>query len=144
MQAQFSRALKMLTCTCTVGAARRVIALLALSTIFPLPCGAQYFVLTNLESKQVEFELSVVPRGTSDRLFQRASKKLVEAGFSGAVSGGFRSEQFGPRLVLSLEVKDLGEEGVLPFLGKTCPGKKIYMQKLELWENFVIKRNPEQ
>jgi hypothetical protein len=126
------------------GIKRWVMASLVLVAITPLPGWAQYFVLTNLDARQIDFELSPgAPWGASDRLFQRASKKLKEAGFLEALSRSAQREQFKTRLVLSLDVKDLGQDGVFPFLGKTCPGKKIYMQKLELWETFIVKRNPQ-
>ena len=131
MPTQIARALNMLNWVGVRGVARWTIGILLPMAILPLPCNAQYFVLTNMEPEQVDFVLEGgVPVGTYGRLFQRASKQLSEAGFSRAVSGDAQSEQFGTRLVLSLNVKDLGEEGLLPFLGKTCPGKKIYMQSL--------------
>lgn len=124
---------------------RWVLASLVLVAITPLPVWAQYFVLTNLEAKQIDFELSPgAPYGTTDRLFRRASKKLKEAGFLEVLAGNAQGEQFKARLVLSLDVKDLGQDGVFPLLGKTCPGKNLYMQKLELWEMLFVKRNPEQ
>lgn len=104
---------------------------------------AQYFALTNLDMRGVEFVLT--PSGTGDaehnRLYDRAVQRLSEAGLYHPHPRSSGSEMK-PTLELTLEVIDLGKAGLLPLLGNTCPDKWLYMKKIELWDYVYTKGNP--
>jgi hypothetical protein len=53
---------------------------------------------------------------------------------------GNAPDDHGPWLVLTVDVQDLGNDGVIPGLEKACPGKYLYLRKLELWEDVRVNR----
>lgn len=102
---------------------------------------AQYDALTNLEVRHVELQSWV--RGESySRLYDRAIKKLTEAGiFQSNCSRKIPNRQ--PTLKLIFDAIDLSQSGPNALFGNVLPGKWLYMQKLELWDNVYTKRNSE-
>lgn len=117
----------------------------------PSFASAQYPVLENLRATEIEFDFSV-PKSLAPKE-EQALRILRDAGVRIAahqdkqLSLGMKP----PLLQLTVEVIDLGKWPVIdnsktPAVSgnlKICPGKQLYIHKLELWEKVVIPRLPE-
>lgn len=101
--------------------------------------GAQYPNLENLKSSKLSLVVQARLALNSTGLRIRAKHILDQYGIE-VVPDGNAPDDHSPWLVLSVDLQDLGEEGVIPGLEKTCPGKYLYIRKLELWEDVGVSR----
>lgn len=106
---------------------------------------AEYPRLVNLDLSQVEFVMSPIgdDKETYNQLSAHAVKTLTQAGLHLHSDYSPSTSDLRPNLRVSLQIFDLSDTGAIPHLGKTCPGKWLYMQKIELWEYVFTKRNPD-
>lgn len=101
--------------------------------------GAQYPNLENLKSSKLSLVVQARLALNSNGLRNRAKHILDQYGIE-VVPDGNAPDDHSPRLVLSVDLEDLGGEGVIPGLEQTCPGKYLYIRKLELWEDVRVSR----
>lgn len=131
--------------TCSIGQNRclSVLFLTALVLVVePQVSEAQSYALTNLDVTHVEFSMAPMGGGKGyNHLYARAIQKLKDAGLYHPTKG-IAGPGKHPLLVLNLKVLDLGPDSPLPDMGNTCPGKWLYMQKIEMWEDVYTQRNP--
>jgi hypothetical protein len=89
--------------------------------------------VTGLSFDDVEFVLWTEYE-YHDRLYARAIERFKEAGLYNKTDGIKTPQEKAPELVLRLESAPFGE---------VCPGKIMYVEKLELWERVRPVRNPQ-
>lgn len=116
----------------------------------PSFANAQYPVLENLRNTEIEFDFSV-PQSLAPKE-EQALRILRDAGVRIAAHPDTQLplDKRPPLLQLTVEVIDLGKwpdfddskTPAIPGFLKICPGKKLYIFKLELWEKVVIPRLP--
>ena len=110
--------------------------------LLPMPSGnAQYPLLHNLKPIEIRLELHTGRALDARSLHKRALRILTDSGTL-VQEGVDHTDDNGPLLKLTIDLVDLGKEGVIPQLGKTCPGKYLYLRKLELWEDVTVDRLP--
>lgn len=118
------------------------VVLLGLVVCAPSLASAQYPVLENLRETEIEFDFDV-PQFLAPKK-EHALRILRDAGVRIAAHLDMQlpSDKQPPWLQLTVKVIDLGRDGYLPGFAGLCPGKKLYIRKLELLENVVIPRLP--
>lgn len=116
--------------------------LLGIVVCVPSFASAQYPVLENLRETEIEFDFDV-PRSLAPKK-EQALRILRDAGvrIAAHLNTQLPLDQRTPWLQLTVRVIDLGKDGYLSGLAGLCPGKKLYISKLELWEKVVIPRLP--
>jgi hypothetical protein len=116
--------------------------LLGLLVCAPSLASAQYPVLENLRETEIEFDFDV-PQFLAPKK-EQALRILRDAGvrIAAHLNTQLPLDQLPPWLQLTVRVIDLGKDGYLSGLAGLCPGKKLYISKLELLEKVVIPRLP--
>jgi hypothetical protein len=125
--------------------------LLGLVVGAPSFVSAQYPVLENLRDTEIVFDFDV-PQFLAQKEKQ-AMRILRDAGvrIAAHLDTQLPLDKRAPWLQLTVRVIDLGKWPIID-TSKTpavprdlniCPGKKLYIHKLELWEKVVIPRLPE-
>jgi hypothetical protein len=85
--------------------------------------------VSGLDFDKVSFSIDTVPEFT-DQLYARALKQLMNAGLYRGEKKGSSSEKTAS-LILRLD----------PIPIENCPGRFMYVSKLELWETVIPERN---
>ncbi|UVT19089.1 MAG: hypothetical protein H8K03_14905 [Nitrospira sp.] len=124
--------------------------LLGVVVCVPSFANAQYPVLENLRETEIEFDFDV-PQFLAPKK-EQALRILRDAGvrIAAHLNTQLPLDKLPPWLQLTVRVIDLGEWSVIdtsktpavPRDLKLCPGKKLYIRKLELLEKVVIPRLP--